>query len=60
MHNVMNADNNIELQLYVINGTTVAIILQYMYVPNQHVTQLKLTQCHMSNMFQLRKKKIAH
>ena len=40
--------------------TTVAIVLQYIYGSNQHVTQLKPTQYHMSSMFQLRKKKIAH
>ena len=36
--------------------TTMAIILQYINVSNQHVVHLKLSPCYMSNIFQLRKK----
>lgn len=34
---------------------TMAIILSYRNVSNQHAMYLKFTQCHMSNTFQLKK-----
>ena len=36
-----------------------AIVLQYINVSNQHVVYPKFTQCYMSNIFQLKKKRKA-
>ena len=34
---------------------TIAVILQYINVSNQHLVHLKFTQCYMPNTFQLKK-----
>ena len=39
-------------------NTTVAIILRYVNVANQHVVHFKVTQCYISNIFQLKKRAI--
>ena len=41
----------------VLTNVTMAIILQYLNVPNQHVVHLKLTLCYVSNRFQTSKQK---
>ena len=43
--------------LEVLANATVVIILQYIKVSNQHVVHLKLTQCCMSIISQLKKDK---
>ena len=40
----------------VLPNDAVVIMLQYIKVPNQHVVYLKLIQCHMSIISQLKKK----
>lgn len=41
-------------------NATVAVMLQYVNVSNQHVVHLKLTQWSMSKIFQLKRKRIGN